>query len=77
MLAKFSLIGGVLHVMSCLADYVKNARLAEFKRYNYTSPLAIRFPGWGFESLPAKVQSLIIRQLRLAEKDRQEFIHPP
>ena len=77
MAASFSLKGGVFTVIENHADYLRNAKITEFKSRNFASPLKIKFPGWGFENLPIRVQNMILRQVKIAQEWRIEQRMPP
>jgi hypothetical protein len=77
MAAEFSLKGGIFAVMESHTDYIRNAKITEFKSCNFASLLKIEFKGWGFENLPMRVQNMILRQVRIAQKWRTELRVPP
>jgi hypothetical protein len=43
---------------------------------NFRSVLALEFPYWQFESLPNKIQVMILRQVRIGQHKRRAFEEP-
>jgi hypothetical protein len=66
-MGEFSLKGCVYTVMEAHADYLRNARNAEFQSRGMATTLSIEFGGWSFEKLPLQVQKMIMRQIRIAQ----------
>ena len=66
-MSGFSLKGGLYTVMEAHADYMRNARNAEFQSRGMATVLGMEFNGWGFAKLPLRVQKMILRQIRIAQ----------